>query len=458
MLFSASPAFAHGALKRASPRQSARLDTVPRSLRLTFNEAPVLAFARLTLDGPNGPITLGDLHVDSSGVLVAEIQGAIAAGVHTVRWQIAGKDGHPVRGSYTFTVLPTATGLNAPVAQTITDSTAGGPGADARRLSGIADSIVQEPRAPTFDASSPAYVIIRWLTYIGLLGIIGAVAFTLTVLPRFRRLATATAASVENAAARRAASLGAAAGVLLIVATALRLVAQSFAVSGRWDAGVMGASLFSSMWGWGWISQIALAAISLAAFLLIRRSAGRGAWTLVVIAAALLAFTPGLAGHAAAVPRYSWATIIANGLHIIGAAGWIGSLAMLLLAGIPAAMELREERGQSVAHMVRAFSPVALLFAGLLAATGVFAAWIHLSAFQDLWQTAYGSALFRKLVVLALVAGTGLYNWRRVGPSLGDEHGVSRIRRSGTAELLIALVVLVLTAVLVATPTPVAPT
>jgi len=52
------------------------------------------------------------------------------------------------------------------------------------------------------------------------------------------------------------------------------------------------------------------------------------------------------------------------------------------------------------------------------------------------------------------VVGVGAYNWRLVRRRLGDEVTTRQLRRSATLELCIALVVVAVTAVLVATPTP----
>ena len=74
----------------------------------------------------------------------------------------------------------------------------------------------------------------------------------------------------------------------------------------------------------------------------------------------------------------------------------------------------KDDRGQAVARLVNAFSPTALVFAGLTASTGVFAAWLHLESISALWQTDYGTMLFRKLVILSIVAGIGSWNFRYV--------------------------------------------
>ena len=102
---------------------------------------------------------------------------------------------------------------------------------------------------------------------------------------------------------------------------------------------------------------------------------------------------------------------------------------------------------------MNAFSPTALAFAGVTATTGVFAAWLHLERVSALWETAYGRTLLIKLAVLSIVAATGAYNWLRVRPALGDLEGATRVRRSAMVELGVGLLVLAVTAVLVAMPT-----
>jgi putative copper export protein len=86
--------------------------------------------------------------------------------------------------------------------------------------------------------------------------------------------------------------------------------------------------------------------------------------------------------------------------------------------------------------------------------TGVFSAWLHLGTVPALWTTGYGRTLLLKLGVASLVFGTGAYNWLRVKPALEREEAAGPLRRSATIELTVALVVLAVTAVLVATPLP----
>jgi putative copper export protein len=128
---------------------------------------------------------------------------------------------------------------------------------------------------------------------------------------------------------------------------------------------------------------------------------------------------------------------------------------MLMAAGFPAALSARGEGGTvAFAAMVEAFSPVALAGAGTAGLTGIINALFHLRAPAELWGTRYGQFLLIKLALLAVVAAIGFHNWRRIRPTLGDEAGAQRLSRTARGELVAGALALLVTAILVALPTP----
>ncbi len=443
---------AHGSLKSSAPAADATLTVVPRELRLVFTEAPALAFGRLELLSASGTaVALSPLRIaaDSRRALVADILGIVTAGSYTVVWQMAGDDGHPVRGRYTFTVAAGAQSA------TPTQTSPGTPSPTPSAQPETHHDPESMPQGATFGAESPAYVAIRALLYLGLLMAIGAVAFqgaVLRLLQRRRGAGNPMLASARHGAAR----LGMLGAVLVGVAALLRLGAQSYAMhppGATFDPQLVRAMLTETVWGRGWLLQVVGTLVAAAGFRAAIRSAG--GWGLATVGVLALAITPALSGHAAATPDQAGLAIIADTLHVIGAGGWLGSLLAVLAAGLPAAMRLPdEERDGAVAGLFNAFSPTALLFAGIVAATGVFAAWLHMTELSALWQSGYGRTLLVKLVILSVVAGTGAYNWLRVKPKLGTVAGTTRMRASARVELLVGILILIVTAVLVATPTP----
>ncbi len=438
LLSAPATVFAHGGLKSSVPASGVTLSTAPTEIRLVFTEAVELAFTRVELRGPTGAVQLEASTFTGTDrrTVVNPIVAQLSAGKYIVTWQVAGADGHPVRGSFTFAIAGDASGL----ALTSTNAH---------------HDPAMFPDAGRFDAGSPLYVMIRWMQFIAILVLTGAVAFKVVVLGLFQNNGQPNASMLEDASLR-AANIGFHAALALGLVVLLRLVAQSYAMHGPGSGfapAVMWAMIGRTTWGWGWLLQFLATTVAIAGFSSARRDPTRG-WNIAAVGAVLGAFAPALSGHAASAPVLKPLVIFADGIHILGASGWLGSLLVLLVAGIPAAMRLdMDDRGPAVADLVSVYSPTALVFAGVTVLAGVFSGWIHLGTISALWQTDYGDTLLVKLAVLGIVIATAAYNFLYVRPRLGKVEGVLNIRRSATIEVTVAVVVLLVTAVLVATPT-----
>lgn len=430
-------AFAHPRLMHAVPAAGSRVPTPPRELILTFNESVTAALSRLTLlDAAQQPVAIDALRAapEDGKTMRAGIHGALAAGRYTVKWQAAGADGHPMRGDYTFVVETGAA----------SGATAAPP--------------PQAGRDEGFGVESPLFVAIRFVQSVAVVGLLGLLALHLVVLPRVARqdisgpiMASAIGATVKRAVPWAAGAVWAVGGV-----TAARLVAQYVAIFGPnavWSRASLGALLLHSTWGRGWWLAFTGFVIGLWAVRRIRREPS-GGWWMLVGAALALTLSLAMSGHAAAA-RAPGLAITVHALHVIGAGGWVGSLAALMIVAVPAALRHGgDERHAVIAGWVRAFSPTALGFAALLTLTGIVAGWRNVGSLDALPHSAYGQVLLTKLGVLSVAAGTGAYNWKRVLPRLGQATATGRLRASAALELTAALVVLIVTAVLVATPMP----
>ncbi len=325
---------------------------------------------------------------------------------------------------------------------------------DGRPVVALKTGAMRQPEEALFGVESPAYVAIRWLQYGALLAVIGVVAFPLFVLPRLRR----DASGIEFPDLHgQIARMGLFATLLLGASALMRLLAQSYALHGATltpDVAMLGTLLRVTLWGHAWLLEVV--AILIALVVLARaRTRQRGAWLLLAVTAGAMAVAMALSGHAAAATTPLRLAVISDALHVVGAGGWLGGLLVLLIVGVPAARRVAAPaQWRAVGRLVNAFSPTALVFAGLTAITGVFGAWLHISSVAELWETRYGQVLLLKLAVLSVTAGVGFYNWRRVQPMLAtDPAATRRLQRGATAELCIGLVVILVTAVLVATPT-----
>lgn len=451
-----APALAHAHLQGTKPASGATVNVAPTQLVLTFSEAPALAVSTLRLIGPDSALVVLGPATHDGGVrtLTANVVGPLVAGRYTVEWQTAGDDGHVQRGSYHFVIAAGASGLAAPRGEV------GGEGARTARVpaAAVLDSAVAPINLAGFDASSPVYVIIRWVQFASLLLVIGAVAFRSWVFPR---AAAALGEPERIALASAAASAGSWGAWLLAESAIARLLAQAATLHGArhmTDLVVLGPMLAGTIWGHTWILQIVAAIVAIIAFRSARHEAtSRAAWRVAAVAAVALALVPAFSGHAVATPNQPLVAVIADTFHVLGAGAWLGTLTVMLAAGLPLMRRASADgRTGALSAMVNAFSPLALGCAALVVFTGVIAARHHLGSWAAFTSTSYGETLLVKLAVVLLLVGVGAWNWRRVRPSLapGDDADLRRIRRSGTAEATLALVILLVTAVLVALPTP----
>ncbi len=106
-----APASAHDELDSTFPRDGSHL-AAPRQVVLTFAE-PVLALGnRIEVVGPSGQVVSGAPTIQGS-TLRAPLQPGLPAGAYRVTWRAVSADGHPVSGSFGFTVTAASAGASA---------------------------------------------------------------------------------------------------------------------------------------------------------------------------------------------------------------------------------------------------------------------------------------------------------------------------------------------------------
>jgi copper resistance protein D len=280
----------------------------------------------------------------------------------------------------------------------------------------------------------------RMLWYAGLLGVIGASAFRVSVS------LAAHDATVELG--RAAATTGLASVAALLSGLLARLYAQTYAAFGLEEpvtaALLLEVAVDLPPWSTGWMLQLAAAGISLPALVVARAGYPRG-WAVAYVAAIALAASAPLTGHAVAQAEWYVLPVALQASHVLGAGLWIGGLFVLLVVGVARAGGLQP---QALAALVNAFSPLALCGAGLLALTGAGTAFLYLGAPADLWDTPYGRTLLMKIAMFGGVASVGFVNWQRVRPRLAHAGGGEVLRRTAAVELMLAAIVLALTALL----------
>ena len=457
--------FAHGALKSSSPARGAVLARTPAALYLTFTEQVELAVARVVLvRNANDTIQLSPLRADSGGrTLVADLSDPRVANLsgdsvtYTIHWLITGKDGYPVRGSIPFTVLADGLVANDPAAgnaglraDTLRDTANVHAHDSTSSPAAIGDSTSGTVAGGIFASNGAVQTFTRWVGFAAFFTAIGAVCSLVAVAPALARQGRS---SFAQSLARRCNFAGLfAAGVLLIVEVC-RLVLQHHALSSESISLSYASILGSTTWGTAWMVRALSLVMLLFALLLARRSVGalrRVGLVTSVVAMAGIATGMSLSGHAAAVQSRTTA-ILYDAAHVLSAGAWIGTLALVLLVTLPL---LRSDAATALIA-VRSFSVVAMGAVALMLASGVLSALNHVGTFDALWNSNYGKVLLFKVAIALVVMLLGARNQLRLrNDRVSGTDRVNSIARVGRIELLAALGVLLLTAILVATPTP----
>jgi putative copper export protein len=291
-------------------------------------------------------------------------------------------------------------------------------------------------------------LVTGWLLFGALAVATGVVLGRWFVLPR------AGTASGDGVKAVAAARLGRGATLTLAVALALVFVRQLVEFRDPYESWMSEARLLLGRTPWGktWLSAAGLSLLAVASMQGAARGV-RGGWLAATAAVLALGAFPALTGHAAGGDLKAL-TIVADTLHVWAAGGWLGGLALVLF------LDREHRRGQGadarglLPDLVPRFSGLAMACVGMLVLTGVVASWVHLGSVGALFGTEYGRTLMLKLALVAGVLSLGARNFRVLTPRLGDAGGRVAMRRSATLELLVANLVLAVTAILVRTAPP----
>lgn len=382
---------AHASLLSSDPVDGAMLSGAPASVSLTFNEPvdPII----LKLIRPSGAATV--LAVPAPGTtLTASLPKDLADGTHAVSWRAISADGHPVGGTFVFSI---------------------------RVLSGGA-VIAQAPDA----VRGFAIWLTRAITLAGLLfGIGGAVCDGLLkpVSPR------------AKPAIWGAALVGCVAAVISIGLQGLDML----------DIGLseLGSIV---VWKMGWQTSFGHAASILATGALFAAISMFLPFRLArTIAASLLVVSAGYAaiasGHAAtALPE--WLMRPAVFAHVTAAVLWIGALVPLVVSTDTA--------------LLRRFSVIAPVIVAVLILSGTAIAVVQVEHAGNLLTTNYGRLLLVKVglagVLLVIAAAN---RWCFTRPVLsGDEVAGTNLKRLIWLEILVSVLVIIVVAGWRFTPPP----
>jgi copper transport protein len=424
-------ASAHAYLVKTVPVASEVLNSAPRTIQLTYDEAVEPRFAIISVTNAQGrPETTAPVSRSPSDpdTLVVPLRPHLPEGWYLIYWRAISVDGHPVQGAFTYAVGPNP-----------------GP--------------APEFKVPNISATAvtPQLLITRWLMYLMVMAAVGLFVFRLLIArPVLRR--------VEGISLR-------AVTVAFVVCSVLGLIAipvyLNFAVANDSLRSVFDVSALVPLYAVTAFGrailklELCFALFCLAAWLAIwidrPEREHRSVAELVssfgaLLAAAAVEIVPGAAGHAAQTsPR--GLTLGFDWLHITAASIWIGGLLGLIVFwfALPSS-----GRVPALAVCVPRFSAVAFVSVLGVAAGGIGEAVDHLPVLDALWRTSYGKAILVKTGAFGAVLAIASGNLLRSRPGLvasdtEPERGRSASRLLGrlvSAEALVVIGIIFAAAVL----------
>ena len=386
-----APAWAHATLTKTEPGFAQRVERSPGSVMLRFDQSVEALPNAIEVYTSKGHVVSGLARTGDDHRTVSVPVRKLARGGYTVRWRVTSADSHTVAGVFTFGVRRAA-----------------------------------PPATAAFGASGPTDTehVVRWLYFLALALVAGALGFRLLVVR----------GPLPPAAER----------LFLRAEDALQLPFGDFIYGDLSPLAKMrfGLAFMAMTLGFALVS-----ALLFLAWLTDRRVL---LWPALLLA---LGFASGLSlsGHSAADSGSSWLSELADWLHLSAAALWVGGLVQLAFVVWPLAPELRR-----VAFL--RFSKLATVLIAVLLSAGIYLSVLRLPRLSDLWTAGYGQVLLVKLGLVSVALLWGAAHHFVVRPAL--ERGAplfAGLPRSLIGESAVGMAILLAAAILVESKPPARP-
>ena len=297
------------------------------------------------------------------------------------------------------------------------------------------------------DALNDPLIITRAIHFAATAITTGTLVFQTVVAEPALRSADAVASAVRTQI-RRVAAIGLAITVvsgaiwILLEATAMSGLPFSEAITGDVLSTVVNETQF------GLVFEIrSMLAIILAACLAYDRLP-LARWLALASALGLVAAIA-WTGHAGStVGELGFLHLIADTLHIIAAAAWIGGLVPFALLLAVAQRYPREARARLARDAIQRFSTLGIASVAILLGSGIVNAWILVGSVNGLIVTEYGRLLMLKIALFAVMVAVASVNrlWLtpRLALSLGSAAQLDALRqlmRNSLIEIVLALMI-----------------
>jgi len=414
------PSAKHATLVSSEPAANSHLASPPTRVRLVYSEPIEGKLAKVSIvPATAAPMVLRagadprDVHA-----VIAPVD-ALGAGSYKVEWRVVSADGHPVDGTFSFTVGDT------------TVSAAPAP---------VTPSPPTQPASPEEPevwgpAAFGAPVIPAVLRGAGLGALMAAAGLLL-----FLAGAKPNAAQRGDARVRSATTAFAIAAPVLLGAhlvTWLINTSPDLKFDPAWAASALTTTVGQiELW------RVGLTILALWAWWLARRT------RLALAFAAGAVVVSGAVGHPAAIAP-AWA-VPAKAIHLLASAIWLGGLLWLLIRPAGDDLLLLVEDANRVSSRAL-WAVIAIAF------TGVVQTRLFLDSWSGLVTSAYGLLVLAKTAGLLVLVAFGAYNRQRVMPRLTTAASmteVATLRSSVVGEVVVIAIVVLLGGLLAYVPPP----
>ncbi len=428
LLAAAGGASAHANYVSSNPAAGAILPQPPTNVTVTLSEQiqPGSESIRVT-NSSGAEVDLGNTQVSATDAFTMSVGlKSIGPGVYTVTWNaISAVDGHFTTGTFAFAVENPNGTLPGPLPSSTPTSTG----------------------APL----SPLDVALRDVNFTSLAVAFGMATFGLLVWePAGKSLGEGESAAHEEG--RRLLLLwDRLAYFVLMLATLVWLVDVWIAVRPASLNDVWGSPFLTSL-----LTEIALAGLAAAAVYLDRMAAGppagislRNPFLAPAILGLFIIIAGSLATHGAASPAYPVIGFLAEGLHLLAVAAWIGGLVAILLVRRYVVGKGENALGPGA---LKRFSRLAGYSVAVILGTGILLGVILVGNWDALLGTGYGWVVLAKVSLFVPMVALGAYNRVQLREKTpGDPpaaRAVTRVARNVKGEAALGAVVLALAALL----------
>jgi copper transport protein len=384
--FAVSSASAHALLVRSTPAANAVLLQPPVQVEIFFSEPLEENLSSIRVfDSNNLSVDAGDVRVDPSDPTRLTVTlHSIPDGVYTVTWKVVSSiDGHQTTGSYPFAV---------------------------GNANAAAVSTIEQRSSFRLPFST---LLSKFLVLVSLALLLGHRLFTALIWePAIQGNKGNVIKPPIWDTFYRIGLIG------LLISIGIGMLAQGGQSTGSelaapWNP-ELGRILSETRLGVIWLARLALA--MLAVWLAGRRESPWRDWGGFTINLALL-FTVTLTSHAATEPR-PLLPMLADWLHLVGMAFWLGGLVYFFTA----VRHLHQLEGglntQLTSLLAGRFSIHAIFFVGLIGLTGFYSAYLRVGSWNGLITSLYGHTLLVKQVFVAGLLVIDATNLLIISPQL----------------------------------------